>query len=688
MKRPSDLRLALLVALTLTAAVTAQAPASRAAVERPIVTGGAGPRRLAPDVELLSRAAPFEAVRRIGAGENEHWRAERGLGDLRLFDPSGREIPYLLVYPNTGDPEWIHGSVLRIAPAETATKRTSGFELDLGAPRPVDMIRIDGLPAPFLKRMLLEGSGDRARWTLLSAQATVFDLPQEALRQTTVPFRRGDYRFLRVTWDDTRSGRLPVPRLVTARHADTAPPSAPLTAALTFERRASEPGRSRFRIRLPRARLPIVALTLDVGGGHVFRTAVVTESRLAGVEAVPAEIGRAAIARVTRDDAIAAQLRIPIAPPRETEVDLVVDDGNNPPLDLRRVQAEFAELPWIYFEAPAAAPVTARYGNPRAQPPSYDLEAARPSIRIAAVADAKWMQPRDAEPLETTAPPLPDTGAALDTSGFRHERALPDGPAGLVALAIDAAMLAQSRGPGGRFADVRLVDDRGRQVPYLLERRDDPLSIDVQLRPSKLNGADARPEPGRTRSVYALQLPYSNLPPFTLVLETGARVFRRSVQAGLDRAPDRGRRDGGFEPLATAVWQHAEQDVPAPPLSLPIGATRETDLVVIVDEGDNAALPIAKARVLLPSYRLRFYRPARPLRILYGRDDLAVPQYDLALLAPQVMGAHAMEIAPLADGAAGPVTAKPIVSTRYFWIGLAAAVVILLGIIARLVRST
>ena len=35
--------------------------------------------------------------------------------------------------------------------------------------------------------------------------------------------------------------------------------------------RGGEPGRSHFRLRLPAARLPVSALRLDVGGGHVFR---------------------------------------------------------------------------------------------------------------------------------------------------------------------------------------------------------------------------------------------------------------------------------------------------------------------------------------------------------------------------------------------------------------------------------
>ena len=77
-------------------------------------------------------------------------------------------------------------------------------------------------------------------------------------------------------------------------------------------------------------------------------------------------------------------------------------------------------------------------------------------------------------------------------------------------------------------------------------------------------------------------------------------------------------------------------------------------MLLVVDEGDNAPLPMTKARLLLPSYRLRFYHAGNaPLRLVYGRTDLQPPQYDLALLAPQVMGAQAAEIGAAAVSTAG-----------------------------------
>src|SRR5262249_9575943 len=166
------------------------------------------------------------------------------------------------------------------------------------------------------------------------------------------------------------------------------PPPQP-TTPLTFERRASEPGRSRFRIRLPGGRLPIVALDLDAGGGHVLREARVFQAQLSGAQLTPVQLGGAMLRRVVRGDMVASEMRLPITPPTEAQLDLEVGDGDNPPLDLRGVTAVLAQLPWIYLEAPAAT-LIARYGNSTLSAPRYDIEATREQIHIETVAAAAW----------------------------------------------------------------------------------------------------------------------------------------------------------------------------------------------------------------------------------------------------------------------------------------------------------
>ena len=175
-------------ALVTTAGVTAAAEAADGGAgaatgepsfrfERPVLPGAAGPNRLEPDVVLLSGAEPVPYADAGGDGVGEGPGSFRGgLGDLRLYDGAGREVPYLLVAPVRRGPEWRSGRLLAVAPR----KNESGFELDIGvagaagATETVDRLRVGGLPAPWLKRFRLEGSGDRSRWTVLVAEGTLF----------------------------------------------------------------------------------------------------------------------------------------------------------------------------------------------------------------------------------------------------------------------------------------------------------------------------------------------------------------------------------------------------------------------------------------------------------------------------------------------------------------------------------
>ena len=683
-------RLAPLILVTIAlaaAAAGAQGPQFR--YERPVLGDAPGPNRLAVDGPLVLGTSSQSSVdRHAGTGMVEFRMVPRqAFRDLRLVDASGKEVPYLLVWPDADTPIWSKGTVLPVA----TTEKTSGFDADLGALQVVDTISVIGLPAPFLKRLVLEGSGDRGHWTTLVAEGTLFDLPAERLKQTRLSFRAGPYRFLRVTWDDTNSGRVPLPTEVYARQA----PGKRLEPARVvieapFERRPSEPGRSRYRVRLPATGPSFYGFELHVGGGHVFREAFVTEAHLQGAQLTPREIGRGTLSRVVRDGMTAESLSIPLSPPTERTVDLVVEDGNNPPFDLQRITLILPRYPWIYFESPGG-PITARYGNDKVPAPRYDLEAVRESIDLATVREATWGEPRAETASSTTAatpaPPMPDAGAPLDPSAYRFRRRLPDGSPGLVALQLDASVLAHSRGAGRMFEDVRVVDDAGLQIPYLVERQEEPLSLDLELKPFVGKAPEVRSSEGRQRSAYAATLPYSSMPGATLVLETSARVFTRGVSVGLERPADRSHRDAWFEAVANRTWTHTDQDVPAPALSIPLVTTRGDQLVVVVDEGDNSTLPLTKARLLLPSYRLRFYHPGRPLSVVYGRDDASLPRYDLALLAPQVMGAEAREIAAAPADDTKPGASTSLVSPKYFWAGLVVAVLVIGAVIVRQLRT-
>jgi hypothetical protein len=281
----------------------------------------------------------------------------------------------------------------------------------------------------------------------------------------------------------------------------------------------------------------------------------------------------------------------------------------------------------------------------------------------------------------------PSPGATLDPSTFRYARVIAPGPEALVILPLDAAVLAHSRGPRYRFADLRIVDDRNRQLPYLLDAETSPRESAIAFRTVAPHIESLRSTDGHQRTTYVVTLPSAPLPDGGLVLETGARTFRRDVQLSAERPADRRHRAPWAEVISVSSWSHADESVAAPPLVLGLGNRDATTLLITIDEGNNAPLALSAMRLRIPNWRIRFYRPAEtPLRVLYGNREAVAPEYDLALLRTTVMGESAGEATMEAEPPAKDEPAA-IVSPRVFWGFLIAAVVVLIGLIARLAIS-
>lgn len=620
-----------------------------AAVQRNVTPAAAGPNRLDVDVALLSEAAS-------------------DLRDLRFFDAQKREIGYILVEPKTSEPRWVDGRILPIA----ATKKTSGFEVDLERAEEIDRLRFAGIAAPFLKRATIEGSGDRARWTLL-ANATVFDLPDDKLRMLEVPFDAGTYRYLRVTWDDSSSARVTNVDDVSARlHGLGAAPE-PLRVELPFQRRASEPGKSRYRISLPGPNLPIVAIELRVANGNVYRGAAISEPRLGNGQVRPSFVGNGTLRRAERWGAVAEEMSIAIERPASRELDLVVDDDNNAPLALTAIVARLAPQPWIYFEAPDASPLTSQYGSNHLDAPRYDLESSRRFLQNAKLPQATWSAASAPAKIAVSEDRAAASllGAVVDRATFPIARPIPNARAGLTVLLLDADVLARSN----ELADVRIVDKDARQIPYLVEKRDEPLVL-----PLKLENVTA----AAGTSMYRVNLPYSTLSYGTrIVLRTSSRVFERNIELRAVAEPRRGRKTTTF---ASAVWRATDPELLPPAITFDPMLRGHEALEIVVHEGDNAPLPIASVELLLPSIALRFHHPGSTLELLYGNAQAGAPRYDVALLAPRMFAQQANELSLGAIAPQAKTDESESGARKFFWIAIGVVAIVLLVLLARLLK--
>jgi hypothetical protein len=269
-------------------------------------------------------------------------------------------------------------------------------------------------------------------------------------------------------------------------------------------------------------------------------------------------------------------------------------------------------------------------------------------------------------------------GAPVDPKAFHYSRTIPDSPEGLTALVLDAAVLAHS---ALDLSDVRIADAGDHQIPYLLEKRQDALTLTVPVIPD--NGK-ARPKQSR----YRLVLPFENLPDANLVLSTSERTFQRRISIEAMRAATNARTEPFPETLASANWIHDDPESATPALTLALHSSLNTNwIALIVDEGDNHLLAVSGARIELPLYRLRFFYPANgKLRLLYGQPGLSAPRYDLELLAARLAALSSRELNLEPESLKSPVPEKSSFQTRVFWGALVVAVLVVLGLLVRLLR--
>jgi hypothetical protein len=658
--------------------------------ERSAVLQGSGPQRLPVDVPLLVGSAPFRVESWPGPmGSGRAASRAEGCATCASTMPRAARCPTCWWSRPTREPEWRRAARPAADPGDEEAERLRG------GPRratSVDRIHLKGIPAPFLKRLSLDGSGDRARWTRLAPEATLFDLPDSGLRQLELAFAPGLYRYLRITWDDASSARVAGAARALARGRRAPTRRRPVvTTPLAFDRRASEPGTSRFRVR---CRAP----PADRGPAPVRRAAGTSRAKPASARRawpawrpLPSASARrgSSAPSATSSPPTSCGSRSRLRRPRSSS-------SRSTTATIRRSTCSPSRRSWP--SCPSSTWRARRAG--RSSRAGGNWRSTRPATTSSRPARAPRARPRASAPGARRirrrpnrkrwglAASLPGVGPSLETSPFRYARTLPDGPAGLVAVPLDAAVLAHSEGRlSGSFAD--RARRRLARAPAAVPAR--PPAGAARGGPSascSRGGGRGTLFPART-SVYRLTLPYAELPPARLVLRTSARVFQREVQLLIEPLPDEPRKRKADAPrlVASASWRHADPDSEAPALTIALPTLPRAELLLAVAEGDNSALPVAAPELLLPSWHVRLFRPGPDeLRVVYGNRALAAPRYDLSLLAPSVLASPARETALAGEQARAPSETE-VLRPRAFWALMLGAVLVLLGLIVHLVRG-
>ena len=598
--------------------------------------------------------------------------AHPALEDLRIVDPTGNQVPYLIERPAPEAESTLRPKEFRSAIESGATR----LILKTGTSTPIAGVTLETPATRFVKGVDAEGSHDGANWKRLAAGAPIFQFPDGATKPR-VPFAEGAWEFLRLTIDDRQSEPVPF----TGAQLHKARATAPVEAVpIAIKSRDESLGVTRLDVDLGAANLTLASLRIETGEPLFTRSVTLAAPEIGDDGIRERTIADAVIYRVNVNGKSEARLDIPVELQIHTrELLVLIRNEDSPPLSIAAVRGDRRVVRLIFF-ANQAGHYSLLSGNNQCAAPRYDLSALSEQLKNATateVAPSPFASNPNYKAPEALAA-LTLTGAKIDVVKWRFRKPLPLTQSGVQQVELDPELVAHAL-PDQR--DIRVV--RGEhQVPFLLERT----SIS---RPIHLNAAVANDPKKTTLSRWSLKMPQTALPITRLVCTSSSPLFHREMRLWEEITDERG--DKFPCELGRGTWDQT------PPTAkhdfvIELNARPQSDTLFLdTDNGDNPGIELREFRCYYPVTRVVFKAaldPAQPVWLYYGNREASVPRYDLNLVAGELLRAERSTVAPTAEenlsSKAAHFGETLTGSARYiFWCGLGLVVVALLGVMSR-----
>ena len=218
-------------------------------------------------------------------------------------------------------------------------------------------------------------------------------------------------------------------------------------------------------------------------------------------------------------------------------------------------------------------------------------------------------------------------GAPLDVSPWTFREPVNITQAGVQQLELDIDVLSHAQPD---FADLRLMRD-GKQVSYILERT--PIQRSLVPEVTVTNDA-ANP----TMSHWTLKLPRPRLPISRLTCVARTRLFQREVTVYEILHDENGEVQ---HVLGRSSWKQTPS-ASKKEFTVAFDSRPESDrLFLETQNGDNPAIDLENFQLFYPATRVLFKaRPGDQLFLYYGNPEVTAPQYDLSLVANQLLTAN------------------------------------------------
>ena len=547
------------------------------------------------------------------------------LGDVRISDPAGREVPYLIDRPMPRHESVLRSQELRTTLEPTATRIT----LTTGTKSLLKGVTFETPPGvEFIKAVQVEGSHDGAQWRQITTDKPIFKMTGGA-ENLGVSFPEGAWEFLRLTLDDSRTAAVPFTG-VRLRVAETRAPVEPLP--MSIKSRDESLGITRLAVDLGATNLTIASLRIKTSDRLFARLVTIAIPELADDSIRELTLCTGSIYRVDLNGKSESYLEIPIDTQiRGRELIVLIDNGDSPPMVIDAVEAD-RRVSQLVFLAGEPGRYQLLSGNTQCSAPRYDLSELSDKLKSTAAIElrpASLMASRDYKPPDNLAE-LPLTGARIDLADWKFRKPIQVSKAGAQQIELDPDVLARAA-PDQR--DLRIVTE-DRQLPFLLERTS--ISRSISLAPTPAN------DPKKPRlSRWSLRLPQAGMPIARITCASGSALFQREMHLWEEVADERGK---SFpRELGRATWKKVPGETTRE-FAIHLEVTPRSDTLFLeTDNGDNPAIDLRTFRGHYPVTRLVFKAGSdatQPIWIYYGNRSAASPRYDVTLIADQLFRAE------------------------------------------------
>jgi hypothetical protein len=336
-------------------------------------------------------------------------RADKSLSDIRLFDSSGQETPLVIIK-----------NVIPPKPEQWVALKPTGYDEEDGVrsiliakPKDVGPIRGIGLDVSGKNFQLdaeVFSSPDKLVWTSLR-KGTVYDSPDVNLRKLTLEFAQTDAPFFLLhLWEERSKPKLPTIRNcqygtpTEASHSGLGLPFK-LNGILVMTE-AKQEGRAQFdEMRLTQFQvasanrqttvefstaLPLEKISIKANDTFYQRQATIwgrdQESVSSAAKRRPNKetsengperegfrlVGQGVLRNSKIIDQNTSQDALTCAPGKNDLWRIVIEDKDSPPLNISEIRLSWTQ-PLAFFIAKDTSGYTLRFGQPKAQPPVYDL---------------------------------------------------------------------------------------------------------------------------------------------------------------------------------------------------------------------------------------------------------------------------------------------------------------------------